>query len=108
MKMVLRQNRLALECFYADRLHGVRPAADILFDSVAQISGPNAIGVILTGMGNDGADGLLSMRSAGASTIGQDKATSVVYGMPKTAYDNGAVQFQLPLSQIAPKILSLL
>ena len=73
----------------------------MLFSSVAETAKANAIGVILTGMGRDGADGLLKMRQAGAFTIGQDKATCVVYGMPMEAYNIGAVQVQAPLYKIA-------
>jgi len=78
-----------------------RPSADVLFDSVAEVAGRNALGVILTGMGNDGARGLRRMRDAGAFTIGQDEATCVVYGMPKEAKKAGAVASEVPLTQIA-------
>ena len=70
--------------------------------------GKNAIGIILTGMGADGSKGLHMMRRAGAVTIGQDEMTSVVYGMPKVAYDIGAVEYQLPLDAIAEKVYSIL
>jgi two-component system chemotaxis response regulator CheB len=76
-----------------------------LFRSVAEAVGPNAVGVILTGMGADGADGLLVMKKAGASTIAQDESTSVVFGMPKEAIDRGAVDVVLPLPRIAAGIL---
>ncbi|MFN3890855.1 MAG: chemotaxis response regulator protein-glutamate methylesterase [Beijerinckiaceae bacterium] len=89
-----------------ERINGHRPSVDVLFHSVARRGQP-AVGVILTGMGNDGADGLLAMRKAGASTIGQDAATSVVYGMPRVAFEIGAVQQQLRIEQIADAILSL-
>ena len=72
------------------------------------MSGKNAVGVILTGMGGDGARGLLKMREAGALTVGQDEASCVVYGMPKVAYDLGAVQHQCTLTAIAKKVYSLL
>lgn len=97
---------------YMCRLHdgppvsGHRPSVDVLFESVATAAGSNAIGVILTGMGKDGAKGLLSMRNSGAWTIGQDEASSVVYGMPKVAYEYGGVALQLPLSEIATGILA--
>lgn len=78
-----------------------RPAVDVLFHSAALAAGRNAIAAILTGMGKDGADGLLAMRQAGAHTIGQDEASSVVYGMPREAFERGAVCEQLPLGQIA-------
>ncbi len=84
---------------------GHRPSVDVLFDSVAEAAGNRGIGAILTGMGRDGADGLLRMRNAGARTFGQDEASSVVYGMPKAAQEVGAVELQLPLPQVAASIL---
>ena len=83
-----------------------RPSVDVLFRSVAQAAAANAVGVIMTGMGDDGADGLLEMKKAGASTIAQDEATSVVFGMPKVAIDRGAVDEVLPLQRIAHAILA--
>lgn len=84
-----------------EKVSGHCPSVDVLFTSVAETAGGNSIGVILTGMGHDGADGLLKMRQAGAFTIGQDKETCVVYGMPMEAYKIGAVQVQAPLYKIA-------
>lgn len=84
-----------------EKVSGHCPSVDVLFTSVAESVKSNAIGVILTGMGRDGADGLLKMRQAGAFTIGQDKETCVVYGMPMEAYKIGAVQVQAPLYKIA-------
>ncbi len=89
-----------------ERVSGHCPSVDVLFNSVATAAGPKAIGAILTGMGRDGADGLLAMRQAGAFTIGQDKESCVVYGMPMEAYKIGAVQVQAPLNKIAEIILS--
>lgn len=86
---------------------GHRPSVDVLFSSVAEAAAKRAIGVILTGMGKDGAEGLLRLHEAGAATIGQDEASAVVYGMCKVAFDIGAVQAQLPLERIAPAIISL-
>jgi two-component system chemotaxis response regulator CheB len=83
-----------------------RPSVDVLFRSVAQAVGENALGIILTGMGNDGAQGLLEMKKSGAETVAQDEATCVVFGMPKEAIACGAVDLVLPLSQIAPTILA--
>ena len=77
-----------------------RPSADVLFSSVAQAAGANAIGVIMTGMGRDGASGLCEMRAAGATTIGQDEASCVVYGMPREAMKAGAVTAECPLEEI--------
>lgn len=81
-----------------------RPAVDVLFRSVAQCAGRNAVGVVLTGMGDDGARGLLVMHQAGAKTMAQDEATSVVYGMPKAAFEIGAVDEVLPLNQMAARL----
>ena len=88
-------------------VNGHRPSVDVLFDSVAELAGRNAVGVILTGMGRDGASGLLKMRHAGARTVGQNEKTCVVYGMPRVAYELGAVEHQLPLSSIGEEILKL-
>jgi two-component system chemotaxis response regulator CheB len=88
-------------------VHHQRPAVDVLFRSVAKSVGQNAVGVILTGMGADGADGLLSMKQAGAATVGQDEASCVVYGMPKAAYEKGAVQTVASLKDIAGHIMRL-
>ena len=84
-----------------------RPSVDVLFRSVAQSVGPNALGVILTGMGSDGAQGLLEMREAGASTMAQDEETSVAWGMPKEAVKLGGVDRILPLDRIAKEIMTL-
>lgn len=108
--MVVRRSgaRYYVEIGNGEKVSGHRPSADVLLNSVAKIAGANAIGVILTGMGADGAKGLLAMRNAGARTIGQDEASCVVYGMPKVAYDIGAVEKQLPLHKIANGIIESL
>ncbi|HET7537222.1 MAG TPA: chemotaxis response regulator protein-glutamate methylesterase [Candidatus Didemnitutus sp.] len=83
-----------------------RPAVDILFKSAADCgAGPHAVAGILTGMGKDGAEGLLRLREKGATTFSQDEATSVVYGMPKAAFENGAAQLQLALDRVAPYLI---
>jgi len=82
-----------------------RPSVNVLFRSAAQAAGPNGVGVIMTGMGDDGADGLLEMKEAGAATIAQDEASCVVFGMPKEAIARGAADEVVPLSQIAARIL---
>lgn len=82
------------------------PSVDVLFSSVATAVGKKAVGAILTGMGRDGAKGLLSMREAGARTLGQDEATCVVYGMPKAAFELGAVERQSPISRMGAQILA--
>lgn len=108
--MVVRRSgaRYYVEIGSGEKVSGHRPSVDVLFNSVAKIAGANAIGVILTGMGGDGARGLLAMRNAGSRTIGQDETSCIVYGMPKVAYDLGAVEKQLPLQHIAKGILELL
>jgi two-component system chemotaxis response regulator CheB len=81
-----------------------RPSVDVLFRSVAKWAGKNALGIIMTGMGDDGARGLKEMFNVGAQTIGQDEQTCVVYGMPKEAVKLGAVQQEIPLAAIAGAI----
>ena len=88
-----------------DLVSGHCPSVDVLFQSAAQNIGVNAVGVILTGMGRDGAQGLKAIRDAGGSTLGQNEATSVVYGMPRVAFEIGAVERQVPLSGVAQAIL---
>jgi two-component system chemotaxis response regulator CheB len=102
-------NPSAPSCRLVERepVNGHRPSVDVLFDSVATLAGRNAVGVILTGMGRDGASGLLTMRRAGARTIGQNEKTCVVYGMPRVAHEIGAVEQQLPLGAIGEEILKL-
>jgi two-component system chemotaxis response regulator CheB len=85
-----------------------RPSVDVLFNSVAQYAGSNVVGVILTGMGADGAKGMLKMREAGARTIGQDEASCVVFGMPKEAIKTGAVEKVVPLERVAQAVMNLL
>ena len=91
-----------------DKVNGHCPSVDVLFHSVAKAAGKNAIGIILTGMGSDGAKGLLAMRQAGARTIGQEESTCVVYGMPKVAYELGAVEYREKLQDIANRTYSIL
>lgn len=89
-----------------DPIRRHRPSVDALFESVAQAAGANASAALLTGMGDDGARGLLALRKAGAATIVQDEASSVVWGMPGAAYTLGAAQQVLPLSEIAAALLA--
>jgi two-component system chemotaxis response regulator CheB len=84
---------------------GHRPSVDVLFRSAARVVGKNAVGVILTGMGKDGAEGLLEMRQAECITLGQDEASSLIYGMPKAAFERGAVSKQYPLGSMADAML---
>ena len=88
-----------------ERVNRHRPSVDVMFNSVAKHAGANAVGAILTGMGDDGARGLLAMRKAGAATIAQDQASSVVYGMPKAAVALGAAAIVCPLDQVAQQML---
>lgn len=108
MRLVKVGKQYQVEIKKGERVNGHCPSVEVLFDSVAKAAGKDAIGIILTGMGGDGAKGLLAMRNAGAQTIGQDESTCVVYGMPKVAYDMGAVQYQEKLTNIAAKTYSLL
>lgn len=97
-----------VECRKEGKVSGHCPSVNVLFQSVAEKAGADAIGILLTGMGKDGAEGLLQMRKTGARTMGQDEATSVVYGMPKVAYELGAVEKRLPLQEIPRELLKLL
>lgn len=108
--MILRRSgaRYYVEIKTGPMVHHQRPAVDILFKSTAKYAGSNAIGVILTGMGADGAEGLLEMKQAGAGTIAQDEASCVVFGMPKEAIQMGAVDKILPLSQIPNEIIRMI
>ena len=88
-------------------VNGHRPSADVLFKSAARAYGGNVLGVIMTGMGKDGARELGTLYNKGAVTIGQDEESSIVYGMPRVAFEAGYVDYQLPLVEIAPKISEL-
>ena len=101
-------NRYKVECYQGEKVNGHCPSVDVLFESVAKTVGDKSIGIILTGMGYDGAKGLLAMRRRGARTIGQDEASSVVYGMPKTAFNLGAVEKQASLANIPQVLLTML
>ena len=100
--------RYRVECFEGEKVNGHCPSIDVLFESVAKEVGEGAIGIILTGMGYDGAKGLLTMRRKGARTLGQDEKSSVVYGMPKVAFEIGAVEKQIPLETMAQALITLL
>ncbi|MCL2021300.1 MAG: chemotaxis response regulator protein-glutamate methylesterase [Betaproteobacteria bacterium] len=99
--------KLIIELVQTVPVNGHRPSVDVLFESAAAVMGKRAVGVILTGMGRDGAQGLLSMRKAGARTFGQDEASSVVYGMPREAHALGAVEEVVDIGQMAERILLL-
>ena len=98
------ENKYKVQLFRGEKVNGHCPSVDVLFESVAKEASKNAIGIILTGMGYDGAKGLRYMRRKGAQTIGQDEKSSVVYGMPKVAYEIGAVEKQVSLDNI-PEVL---
>lgn len=104
MKLEKRAGRLVVACGAGDPVNWVQPSADVLFFSVAELVGDAALGVILTGMGADGAKGLFAMRRTGAMTFGQDEASCVVYGMPRAAFELGAVERQIPLEAMAGAI----
>ena len=108
MRLVKVNDSYQVECKAGPKVNGHCPSVDVLFESVAKTAKNDAIGIILTGMGGDGAKGLLAMRKAGARTIGQDESTCVVYGMPKVAYDLGAVERQEKLSDIAGRTYAFL
>ena len=94
-------------CHMGPKLHGCRPAVDVLFHSISRYyTGGSAMAVILTGIGHDGTKGMLEMKKQGSPTIGQDEATSVVYGMPRSAFEAGAVDKQFPLNMIAAAIMN--
>lgn len=104
MKLKKRGSTYYVECFRGKKVSGHCPSVDVLFSSVAETAAKNAIGIILTGMGSDGSKGLLEMREKGARTIGQDEKSCVVYGMPKIAYEIGAVEKQVLLDKIPQTI----
>lgn len=108
MRLVKVNGGYQVECKKGPKVNGHSPSVDVLFESVAKEAGADAVGIILTGMGGDGAKGLLAMRKAGARTIGQDESTCVVYGMPKVAHDLRAVEYQEKLSDIAGRTYALL
>jgi chemotaxis response regulator CheB len=107
MRLAMRGGKVVVECFVGQRIHGVMPAADVLFESVVEVMKNNAVGVVLTGMGNDGAKGLMQMRLAGCKNIGQDERSCVVYGMPKAAKDLGGIDYEIPLDDIPAMMLRL-
>ena len=104
MTVARRGSRLFVECVEGEKVSGHCPSVDQLFLSISRLRGIKMLGVLLTGMGSDGAKGLLAMKKAGAYTLGQDKKTCVVYGMPAVAASIGAVDLQLPIQSMAPQI----
>lgn len=108
MKLMKDEKGYYVSCKTGDKVSGHCPSVDMLFNSVAEIAGKNSVGIILTGMGKDGAQGLLNMKKAGAYTIGQDEKSSVVYGMPMVAYNIGAVAEQASIENIADILIRYL
>ncbi|WDR04587.1 chemotaxis response regulator protein-glutamate methylesterase [Devosia rhodophyticola] len=108
LRIERRSGQLKCRLDQKDQESGHRPSVDVLFGSVAQTVGAAGIGIILTGMGRDGARGLGQMRDAGAHTIGQSRASALVYGMPKVAFEEGAVVEQAPLDEIALRLANAL
>jgi len=101
MKILKDEKGYFVTCRPGEKVSGHCPSVDVLFNSVAEVVGKNAVGIILTGMGKDGAEGLLNMKKKGAFTIGQDKESCVVYGMPMVAYNIGAVMTQASIDDIS-------
>ena len=106
MRVVRIGGGYAVNCVEGDRVSGHCPSVDVLFDSMAMHVRDKSIGIILTGMGKDGAQGLLEMRNKGSFTIGQDKESCVVYGMPAVAHNIGAVCQQASCANIANVLLN--
>jgi two-component system chemotaxis response regulator CheB len=104
MEINRRCGKLGVSVTKTEKVSGHCPSVDVLFETTSQVMGPKAIGIIMTGMGKDGAQGMLKMHQKGAYTIGQDEASSVVYGMPRAAYELGAVDVQAPPNRI-PELL---
>ncbi len=104
MQLIRSGGEYRVVCRMGARVNGHRPSVDVLFRSVARHAGANAIGVMLTGMGDDGADAMVKMRQSGARTVAQDEATSVVFGMPKEAYARGGAEMLAPIEKI-PEIV---
>jgi two-component system chemotaxis response regulator CheB len=101
--LMLTRSGAQFKCKLSDDglVNGHKPSVDVLFDSVVAAAGQNALGVILTGMGKDGAEGMRKMRGSGAKTVCQDEASCLIYGMPKAAVAAGGVEHELPLGKIA-------
>jgi len=108
MRLLKTSEGYQVQCKFGEKVSGHCPSVNVLFKSVAEVAKDRAVGVILTGMGSDGAEGLMEMNRQGAVTIGQDEVTSIVYGMPKVAFQMGAVDYQVGLPQVAKKIYSVL
>jgi two-component system chemotaxis response regulator CheB len=108
LRLVKASGGWIVRCETGPKVCGHRPSVDVLFNSVAAAAGPRAVGIILTGMGKDGAEGLLAMRRAGSRCLAQDAASSVVFGMPKEAWDRGAAERLVPIDGAVEAILACL
>lgn len=108
VKIIKANEKYSVKLFMGEKVSGHCPSVDVLFESVANSAGNKGIGVILTGMGTDGSRGLLMMKKRGAYTIGQDKESSAIYGMPMEAYKIGAVTKQVSLNEISKELISLI
>jgi two-component system chemotaxis response regulator CheB len=108
LKVIRSGGTYQVLCQEGEKVSGHCPSVDVLMDSVAKEVGPNALGIMLTGMGSDGAKGMLKMRQAGAKNIAQDEASCVVFGMPKVAFERGGAEKLVPLRQIVSETINLL
>ncbi len=108
MRVVRSGGIYKVQCEEGEKVSGHRPSVNVMMHSVAKEVGRNAVGVMLTGMGSDGAEGMLAMRQAGARCIAQDEASSVVFGMPKVAFEKGGAEKLVPLEDIAQATINLL
>ncbi|ASJ02874.1 chemotaxis response regulator protein-glutamate methylesterase [Thermococcus profundus] len=108
MEVVNRGGKPTIKLYKGPKIHGVRPAADPMMKSVAEVFGRKTVGVVMTGMGRDGAEGIVAIKKKGGITIAQDKETSIIYGMPKAAAETGMVDYIVPLDKIADTIVMAL
>src|SRR5699024_7545434 len=106
MKLARSEDNYVIHLEQGEPVNRHRPSVDVLFFSAAQVAGKNAVGVILTGMGKDGAQGLLAMRQAGARTLAQDEQTSVVFGMPREALAIGAAEQAVPIDKMSEQMMT--
>ena len=107
LRIVKAQGVFKVSLNNGEKVKGHRPSVDVMMSSVAQTAGRRAVGVVLTGMGSDGANGLKQMRQAGARTLAQDEGTSVVFGMPREAFGNGGAELLVPLGDVASNVMRL-
>lgn len=108
MEVTMRNGKPTIKLYKGPKIHGVRPAADPMMKSVANLFGRKTVGVVMTGMGRDGAEGLAEIKRKGGITIAQDKETSIIFGMPKAAIELGVVDYVVPLDKIADTIVMAL